>query len=112
MRMGSLRMFDVRWLRFDVKSQGASLPSSRAKFRDPEEVTLKLSRRDPSTDAPGDEIKFVLHPIFALPHPAPPPPSFKRPRGGEVLLLPRIFPNLDPGFFSAPSVPRRGDHAR
>src|SRR5205085_3133845 len=31
----------------------------------PEEVTLKLSRRDPSTDARDDEVKFAL-PVFAL----------------------------------------------
>lgn len=58
--MGSLGMFDVRCLRFDVKSRGASLPSSRAKSRDPEEVTLRLSRRDPSTDARDDEFAGVL----------------------------------------------------
>src|SRR6187397_1874909 len=66
--MGSLGMFDVRCLRFDVKSRGASLPSSRAKSRDPEEVTLRLSQRDPSTLLGMTKLSlrftiFALYPI-------------------------------------------------
>src|SRR2546429_4695149 len=100
MRMGSLRMFDVRWLRFDVKSRGASLPSSRAKFRDPEEVTLKLSRRGPSPHARDDEAKFCLPPVSACPNPAPPPAPSKRLRACAPPLLTRLRPNFEPRCFT------------